>query len=88
MLFLGISHAASHVHTIIKHIPHRSGASDEPHDAPRPVQHANLRHVKQTHSRPSRSSHAPRHMRSNAPPLKACFEATAPLQPQWCRSTG
>ena len=48
MLFLGISHAASHVHTITKHIPHRPGASDGPHDAPRPVQHANLRHVTQT----------------------------------------
>ena len=82
MLFLGISHAASHVHTIIKHIPHRSGASDEPHDAPRPVQHANLMHVKQTHSRPSRSSQTQRHMRLNAAALEACLEATAPLHPR------
>ena len=82
MLFLGISHAASHVHTIIKHIPHRSGASDEPHDAPRPVQHANLMHVKHTHSRPSRSSQTPDHMPTNAPPLEACLQATAPLHPR------
>ena len=87
MLFFDKAHAANTIHTIIKHIPHRSGASDEPHDAPRPIQHANLRHVKQTHSRPSRSSQTPHHMPTNAPPLKACFEAAAPLQAQRCRST-
>ena len=82
MLFFHISHAAKDVHTITKHVLHRSGASDEPHDAPRPVQHANLMHVKHTHSRPSRSSQTPDHMPTNAPPLEACLQATAPLHPR------
>ena len=84
MLFFDKAHAANTIHTIIKHIPHRSGASDEPHDAPRPVhvQHANLMHIKHTHLRPSRSSQTPDHMPTNAPPLEACLQATAPLHPR------
>ena len=87
MLFFDSSHAAKVVYTITKHIPHRSGPSDEPYDAQRPVQHALLTCVNQTHSRPSRSSQTQHHMPTNAPPLKVCFEAASPLQPQRCRST-
>ena len=42
MLFFEVSHASKVRCMIHKQDPHRSGAPDEPHDAPWPVQHAPL----------------------------------------------